>query len=95
MIESDEEGGFLEELSEDEREDGHQLDEDVERGARGVLERVAHSVADHSRSVGGGVLLLEHAVGVSDAGGYAVSQLISYLRCTSWRCPRHRPRWRS
>lgn len=40
-----EEGGEHEGL------DRHELDEDVERGARGVLERVPNGVADHSSLV--------------------------------------------
>lgn len=35
------------------RLDGHELDEDVEGGARGVLERVAHGVADDGGLRGG------------------------------------------
>ena len=42
-------------LREDEGQDGHELHEDVERGARRVLERVADRVADDARVV---VLLL-------------------------------------
>lgn len=38
--------------ADDERDGGHDLDEDVEAGADGVLERVAHGVADD-----GGVVL--------------------------------------
>lgn len=38
----------LEVLGEDERDDCHELHEDVEGRAGGVLERVAHGVADNS-----------------------------------------------
>mmetsp|Transcript_42066 Transcript_42066/g.91392 ORF Transcript_42066/g.91392 Transcript_42066/m.91392 type:complete len:431 (-) Transcript_42066:639-1931(-) len=44
-----EDGVLLEEtvLGEDERHDGHELDEDVEGGSRSILERIANGVADH------------------------------------------------
>ncbi|BAF16616.1 Os05g0157000 [Oryza sativa Japonica Group] len=45
-----------EEGGEDERLDGHELDEDVERWPRGVLERVADGVPDHRRLVRLGAL---------------------------------------
>lgn len=39
----------LEVLREDEGDDGHELHEDVEGRAGGVLERVTHGVANHGR----------------------------------------------
>jgi len=44
-----EESRLFEEVGEDEREDGHQLHQDVERGSAGVLQRVADSVAHNGR----------------------------------------------
>src|ERR1700716_152244 len=38
---------LAEQRGEDESDDGHQLDEDVHAGARGVFEGVAHGVAHH------------------------------------------------
>jgi hypothetical protein len=37
-----------EEASEDERGDGRELDEDVDRGSRGVLKWVSYGVSDNS-----------------------------------------------
>src|SRR5687767_6831716 len=48
--------GSDEQRSEDEGDGGQQLDQDVERGAGGVLQGVAHGVAHDRGLVGGGAL---------------------------------------
>src|SRR5688572_29626227 len=45
-----------EQRSQDEGDRGQELDQDVQRGAGGVLERVTHGVADDGRGVGLGAL---------------------------------------
>mmetsp|Transcript_45299 Transcript_45299/g.92485 ORF Transcript_45299/g.92485 Transcript_45299/m.92485 type:complete len:879 (+) Transcript_45299:186-2822(+) len=50
-----------EEVGEDDGDDGHELHDDVERGPRGVLERVAHRVAHHHRRVRRRLLACVHA----------------------------------
>merc|ERR1719221_709433 len=44
---------------ENKRDDGLKLHHNIERRARGVLERVAHGVTSHCRIVGGHVLTLQ------------------------------------
>ena len=44
-----EDSRLYEEVGEDEREDGHQLHEDVQRGSAGVFQRVPDSVAHDGR----------------------------------------------
>lgn len=53
--------GGGEEGRKDERLDSHELDEDVERGARGVLERIANGVADDGSLVAVGSFRAELA----------------------------------
>jgi cell division GTPase FtsZ len=52
---------------EDDRDDRDQLDQDVQRRAGGVLERVAHGVADDGRLVVGRALAVDDRIGM--AGG--------------------------
>merc|ERR1711966_40325 len=62
--------GRHEEVSEDDRDDRHELHHNVERRARGVLEGVAHRVADDGGSVHIGLLAgidAKTAVGGGDA----------------------------
>jgi hypothetical protein len=42
---------FREFAAEDQRDDGHQFDQDVEGWAGGVLQRIAHCIAHHCRFV--------------------------------------------
>ena len=51
-----------EEVGEDEGEDGHELHDDVERGAGGILEGIADGVTDDGSLVELGALALDHAV---------------------------------
>src|SRR5687767_12207764 len=65
----DRNGVLQEQRPEDDGDDRHQLQEDVEAGARGVLEGIAHRVPDHRRAVRLGVLaaviaLLDELLGV-------------------------------
>ena len=58
-----------EEGREDQRDDGHELEQNVERGAAGVLERVAHGVADNcclvvARTLAAEVARLNELLGV-------------------------------
>ena len=68
-----------EQRREDEGDDGHELDENVERRAGRVLEGVADGVADDDCLVLFGALAAVRA----------------RLERTSWRCPTRRPRWPS
>ena len=64
--------------SEDDRHDGHELDEDVDRGTGSVLERVADGIADN---------------GAPCAASEPLPPLRRRSRCTSWRYPTRRRHW--
>lgn len=51
-----------EQAGEDQRYDGHELDEDVDAGAAGVLQGIAHCVAYHSSLVD--IAALAHSLAV-------------------------------
>eukprot|EP00760_Papus_ankaliazontas_P033540 PhM_4_TR640/c0_g1_i1/m.18751 len=57
----------LDDRGEHDRDDGHELDENVQGGARGVLERIANGVTDDSGLVDGGAL-----AGPGNAAGFNV-----------------------
>eukprot|EP00976_Prorocentrum_cordatum_P078427 1183109-Prorocentrum_minimum.AAC.1 len=71
-----------EEVAEDERDDRHQLHQDVERGAGGVLEGVADGVADHRRLVALGALLLlgHHHLDGAVAAAHVVTRVGAHGR---------------
>lgn len=74
----------------------HELDEDVEGGAGGVLERVSHSVTDDGSLVGVGSLASQGARVLRGLSLRTVTYIQSAVRCklaamrgkAAWRSPR-------
>ena len=77
----------------------HELDEDVEGGAGGVLERVSHSVTDDGSLVGVGSLASQGARVLRGLSLRTVTYIQSAVLCrlaamssqsdkAAWRCPR-------